>query len=124
MLQKRLFIKKHRLELRKNRIGKKIFGAPDRPRLNVYRSLKHIYVQVVDDTRGQTILGVSTLSEEIKDAIKGMKKTDQAKAVGKLLADKLIKKDIKTVVFDRNGLKYHGRIKALADASREAGLKF
>ena len=124
MKQKRLFIKKHRLDLRKARIRKDIFGTSEKPRLSVFRSLKHIYAQVVDDTQGKTILGVSTLSEDIKDAIKGKNRTEQSKAVGKLLADILIKKNIKTVVFDRNGLKYHGRVKALADASREAGLKF
>lgn len=124
MKQKRLFIKDHRLQQRKKRIRKNIFGTSERPRLSVFRSLKHIYAQVVDDSQGKTILGVSTLSEEIKDKIKGMKKVEQSKAVGKLLADALIKKNVKEVVFDRNGLKYHGRVKALADASREAGLKF
>ena len=111
-------------ERRKLRIRRKISGTAEQPRLSVFRSAKHIYAQVVDDASGKTLAHVSTLSKEVRDAIKESKKTDAAKAVGSAVAKALLAKGVKRIVFDRNGYMYHGRIKALADAAREAGLKF
>jgi large subunit ribosomal protein L18 len=105
------------------RIRKKINGTAEAPRLAVFRSNKQIYVQVVDDLKGVTILSASSREKEVA-AQTGVKKTDQAKLVGKLLAEKCREKGIETVVFDRSGYKYHGRVKSLADAAREGGLKF
>lgn len=105
------------------RIRKKINGTAEAPRLAVYRSNKQIYVQVVDDLKGETILSASSKEKELA-AQTGIKKTEQAKLVGKLLAAKCKEKGIEKVVFDRSGYKYHGRIKSLADAAREGGLKF
>jgi large subunit ribosomal protein L18 len=95
-------------------------GTAVRPRLNVYRSLNHIYAQIVDDSKGETLLSASTLSAKIKAG----GNVAAAKEVGKLVAERAIEKGIKRVVFDRGGYLYHGRIKALADAAREAGLEF
>ena len=108
---------------RKKRIKKKIAGG-ERLRLSVFRSSKHIYVQIVDDGKGQTLAAASTLSGELKDQLSGLKKTDAAKAVGKLLAAKAKAQGIDKVVFDRNGFLYHGRVKAVADSCREHGLNF
>jgi large subunit ribosomal protein L18 len=99
-------------------------GTPQRPRLNVFRSLRHIYAQVIDDSVGRTLLAVSTLDPEVRDQLKGLRKTEQAKLVGKTLAERAQQAGIKAVVFDRGGYKFHGRVKALADASREGGLDF
>ena len=107
---------------RKNRIRFKVSGNAERPRLSVYRSLNHIYAQVIDDATGKTLAAASTLSPELKDG-KG-KKRDLAKEVGKLVAKKCQVAQIAAVVFDRNGFNYHGRIAAVADGAREAGLKF
>lgn len=112
---------KERLK-RHDRIRKKISGTSERPRLCVYRSLKHIYVQIVDDSTGNTLVAASTLDKELKDIYGG--NTQAAEAVGKLAAQKAIEKGIVDVVFDRGGYLYHGRIKALADAARSAGLNF
>ncbi|MGZ5967255.1 MAG: 50S ribosomal protein L18 [Polyangiales bacterium] len=111
-------------ERRKLRVRKKISGDQERPRLSVFRSSKHIYAQIVDDTKGGTLAHASTLSKELKGKLDGKNKTDEAKAVGKLLGEIAKKKGITKVAFDRNGFIYHGRIKALADAAREAGLQF
>lgn len=111
-------------ERRKLRIRKKISGTPDRLRMSVFRSAKHIYVQVVDDVGGQTLATASTLSKELKGKLEGKDKTAEAKAVGKLIGEICKTKGIAKVAFDRNGFIYHGRIKALADAAREAGLQF
>lgn len=105
------------------RIRKKINGTAEAPRLAVYRSNKQIYVQVVDDLNGLTLLSASSREKEIV-AQTGIKKIEQAKLVGKLLATKCKEKGIEKVVFDRSGYKYHGRVKSLADAAREGGLKF
>ena len=105
------------------RIRKKIQGTADLPRIAVYRSNKQIYVQVVDDLNKVTLLSTSSKEKEIADTTK-IKKTEQAKLVGKLLASKCKEKGIENVVFDRSGYKYHGRVKSLADAAREGGLKF
>ena len=111
-------------ERRKFRIRRKIEGTSERPRLSIFRSSKHIYAQVVDDTLGTTLAHVSTLTKDLKAGASEANKTDAAKAVGTSLAKVLLGKGIDKVVFDRNGYLYHGRIRALADAAREAGLKF
>lgn len=108
---------------RKQRIKKKVAHA-DRLRLSVFRSTKHIYAQIIDDGKGQTVAAASTLSGELKDQLSGLKKVDAAKAVGKLLAAKAKAAGIAKVVFDRNGFLYHGRVKAVADSCREHGLDF
>ena len=105
------------------RIRKKLSGTTESPRLTVYRSNKHIYVQVVDDLNGDTLLSACSKEKEIAD-VTGIKKTEQAKLVGKLLATKCKEKGVEKVVFDRSGYKYHGRLKSLAEAAREGGLKF
>ena len=105
------------------RIRKKINGTGDAPRLAVYRSNKQIYVQVIDDLKGVTLLSACSKEKEIA-AQTGIKKIDQAKLVGQLLATKCKEKGIEKVVFDRSGYKYHGRVKSLAEAAREGGLKF
>jgi large subunit ribosomal protein L18 len=116
-------LKKHHLRARRKvTIRKKVEGSAERPRLSVYRSLNHIYAQVIDDISGKTIASASTLSPELKDG-KGKKK-DQAKEVGKLVAKKCQDAKIAAVVFDRNGFMYHGRIAAVAEGAREGGLKF
>lgn len=109
---------------RKYRVRKNIFGTASVPRLSIFRSLKHIYAQVIDDEEGSTILSASTLTKEIKDKVKGITKKEQAKIVGEFMAGELLKKGIGEVVFDRSGYKYHGRVKELADAARKGGLKF
>ncbi|RJP71684.1 MAG: 50S ribosomal protein L18 [Ignavibacteriales bacterium] len=109
----------------KFRIRKKIFGTPERPRMTVYRSLSQIYVQLVDDINGKTLISASTLSKEVVDQVKSAKgKTSKSKLVGTLVAKKAVEGGISNVIFDRNGYKYHGRVKALADSARENGLKF
>ena len=116
-------MKKQELRLRrKHSIRKKVEGATGRPRLSVYRSLNHIYAQVIDDVSGKTLAAASTLSPELKDG-KGKKK-ELAKEVGKLVAKKCQDAKIEAVVFDRNGFMYHGRIAAVAEGAREGGLKF
>jgi large subunit ribosomal protein L18 len=107
----------------KMRIRKQISGTNEKPRMSVFRSNKGIYVQLIDDLAGQTLLAVSSKMKEVADQ-KDVNKTEQAKLVGKLVAEKAIEKGIQNVVFDRNGYLYHGRIKSLADAAREGGLKF
>ncbi|WP_026486955.1 50S ribosomal protein L18 [Caldanaerobius polysaccharolyticus] len=121
-----MIIKVDRNEARKKRhlrIRKKISGTPDRPRLCVYKSLKHIYAQLIDDTQGKTLVYVSTLAPELRGKVKGCN-INSAKAVGELLAKKALEKGIKKVVFDRSGYVYHGKVKELADAARSAGLEF
>ena len=110
---------------RHERVRKTLSGTPARPRLNVFRSLIHIYAQVIDDTTGHTLVSASSLEKEIS-SLNGSEttKTKRAIAVGKLVAERALAAGITEVVFDRGGYKYHGRVKALADASREAGLKF
>ncbi len=109
----------------KFRIRKKIFGTPERPRMTVYRSLSQIYIQLIDDVNGKTLVSASTLSKEVVDQVKSAKgKISKSKLVGGLIAKKAAEGGISTVVFDRNGYKYHGRVKALADSARENGLKF
>jgi len=109
---------------RKARIRKKVSGTSERPRLTVYRSLNHIYAQVVDDTTGRTVASASTLSKGLKAEVKEDGKTDAAKKVGAAVAKAALEKGVHQVVFDRNGFDYHGRIAAVAQAAREGGLKF
>ncbi|MBV1816811.1 50S ribosomal protein L18 [Anaerosalibacter bizertensis] len=106
------------------RARQKLTGTPERPRLNVYRSLDHIYAQIIDDTVGNTIVSASTLDKELKDKLDKTSNKEAAKLVGELVAKRAQEKGIKEVVFDRGGYIYHGRVKELADAAREAGLKF
>jgi len=104
---------------------KRILGTTERPRLVVYRSLKYIYGQIVDDTQQKTLIGASNLSKELRDKVKKAgSKTEASQIVGEYLAKKALEKNIKKVVFDRNGYKYHGRVKALADGARKGGLEF
>ena len=103
---------------------KHISGSATVPRLNVFRSLKHIYAQIIDDQDGRTLVSSSSLDAEIRDQLSGKSKTEQAKVVGKRLAEKALSSGVKRVVFDRSGYLYHGRVQALADASREGGLQF
>lgn len=109
---------------RKRRIRKRVHGAQDRPRLSVFRSTSHIYAQVIDDTAGRTLVGVSTLTKEIRDQLTDLKKREQAEKVGLELAKRCKELKIEQVVFDRNGYRYHGRISALAEGARKGGLKF
>lgn len=109
---------------RHKRIRKRVQGTGAKPRLSVYKSLNHIYVQLIDDLAGKTILSASTLEKEINTAVKHGGNIDAAKKVGMSIAKKALNKQITDVVFDRGGYKYHGCIKALADAAREQGLKF
>lgn len=107
----------------RRRIRKKIHGTAEKPRLSVFRSNKHIYVQLIDDNKGVTLVSACSREKKIADSA-GIKKTEQAARVGKLLASKCKDKGIEQVVFDRGGYKYHGRVRSLADAAREGGLKF
>ena len=109
---------------RKVSIRKRVSGTAERPRLSVFRSSKHIYAQVIDDVAQKTLATASTLDEAVKPTLSGLKKSDRAKKVGTAIAEKCKSKGIEKVVFDRNGFIYHGRVMALADAAREAGLKF
>ena len=106
------------------RIRARVQGTEARPRLNVFRSLTHVYAQVIDDTKGITLVSASSLDEEIKKVAEGKKKTDVSKLVGALVAKRAKEKGVTMVAFDRGGFKYHGRVKALAEAVREQGLKF
>lgn len=109
---------------RHQRVRKKVQGTPERPRLNVYRSVAEIYAQVIDDEAGQTLTSASTIDQELRARMEGLKKTEQARLVGETIAKRTLEKGITKVVFDRGGFKYIGRIKALADAAREGGLEF
>jgi large subunit ribosomal protein L18 len=109
---------------RQVRVRRKVRGTGERPRLCILRSAKHIYAQIIEDTTGTTLVSASTLCKEVSEGLKGTGNVDAAKAVGVAVAKKALAKDIKEVVFDRNGFLYHGRIKGLADAAREAGLTF
>ena len=116
---------RNEIRLRKHiRVRKKITGIAERPRMNVFRSLNNIYVQIIDDTTGNTLVSASTLDAALKGKVTSGGNKEAAKEVGKLIASKAIDKGIKRVVFDRGGYIYHGRVKELADAAREAGLDF
>ncbi len=109
---------------RERRVRGKISGTESRPRLSVFRTARHIYVQAIADDLGKTLIAASTLSEELKNELADVKKGEAAKKVGGLVAKRLLEKGISEVVFDRGRFLYHGRVKALADGAREAGLKF
>jgi large subunit ribosomal protein L18 len=116
---------------RKKRVRKKMFGYPERPRVSVFRSHKHIYAQIINDVEGHTLVALSSLSPEVRAKVEELKgkgevkgKVDVARLVGRMLAEKAKEKGITKVVFDRGGYKYHGRVKALAEGLREGGLEF
>ncbi|MBN1959530.1 MAG: 50S ribosomal protein L18 [Deltaproteobacteria bacterium] len=110
-------------ERRHVRIRKKVFGTSERPRFNIFRSAKHIYAQIIDDVNGNTLVSSSTMSKSLRGQVTG-KKVEQAKAIGMAVAEACKAKNIETVVFDRGGYRYHGRVKAIAEGAREGGLKF
>ena len=109
---------------RHDRLRKKVSGTADRPRLSVFRSLSHIYVQVIDDVEGKTLLAASDMEPTVKTKVAGKKKSDVATAIGELVATRAKVQGIKQVVFDRGGFLFHGRVKALAEAARAGGLEF
>src|SRR5688572_10844924 len=108
---------------RKERIRKKLSGTPERPRLTVFRSAKHIYAQAIDDTTNTVLASASDLEETLAKSLTGKKKKERAEAIGQAVAKKLLAKNISAVVFDRNGFIYHGRVSAVADGARKGGLK-
>ena len=116
--------KRRRFFRRKIRVRKKVTGSTSRPRLHVFRSNAHIYAQIIDDTQGRTLASASSREKSIKDTVSTCGSNEAAKAVGKQLAERAKAANITTVVFDRGGFIFHGRVKALADSAREAGLKF
>ena len=109
---------------RKTRVRSRVKGSSERPRLNVFRSLKHIYAQAIEDATGKTLVSASTLSPELKGSFRSAGNVEAAKKVGELIAKKCLEKGIQKVVFDRNGYLYHGRVKALGEAARASGLVF
>ena len=117
------FKKRARLK-RKKRIRKKVVGTEIRPRLCVFRSTRHIYAQIIDDAKGQTLAAASTLEKAVKGSSEIENKMNAATLVGKLLAERAVGKGVKQIVFDRNGFLYHGRVKAVSDGARESGLEF
>ena len=106
------------------RVRKNLAGTSERPRLNVFRSLSGIYAQVIDDQTGRTLISASSVDRELREKLKGMKKAEQAKLIGQTLAERAKSKGIESVVFDRGGYRYIGRVKAFADGAREGGLQF
>src|SRR6266540_2384417 len=106
------------------RVRKNLAGTADRPRLNVFRSVSAIYAQVIDDQSGRTLVSASTVDHELRERVKGLKKAEQAKMIGQAVAERAKSKGIQSVVFDRGGYRYIGRVKALADGAREGGLQF
>lgn len=111
-------------EKRHTRVRGRVSGSSERPRLNVFRSARHIYAQVIDDTVGYTLAAASTLDAELRDSLKELKKVDEAKQVGRLVAERAKAKGVEKVVFDRGGWLYHGRVRSLAEGAREGGLDF
>lgn len=109
---------------RHNRIRMKLSGTPERPRLNVFRSLHHIYAQIIDDVAGHTLVSASTIDKQLADQLQDKSKKEQATIIGKAIAERTLAMGINQVVFDRGGYRYHGRVKALADGAREGGLQF
>ena len=116
--------KKQRLQTRKKRVRAKISGTPERPRLSVYKSNANIYAQIIDDVNGLTLASANTLQSDIADGLESKSNIDAASKVGEAIAKRAIDAGITEVAFDRNGNLYHGKVKALAEAAREAGLKF
>ena len=113
---------KHRVRIRHARVRKRVSGTAERPRLAVFRSSQHVYAQIIDDVQGVTLAAASSLDSEVKTGSEGRNKTSTSRVVGDLVAKRAAEKGIKSVVFDRGGNKYHGRVKALAEAAREGGL--
>jgi large subunit ribosomal protein L18 len=109
---------------RHRRVRKTVSGTSERPRLNVFRSLRHIYAQIINDEIGHTLVSASSSEVEVRKQVEGLNKTDQARVVGQLLAERALAKGVSQVIFDRGGYKYHGRVRALAEGSREGGLEF
>lgn len=109
---------------RHKRVRKKVYGTTERPRLAVFRSNRYIYAQLINDEKGETICAASSLEKNLRETLSSTKDKEAAAAVGKLIAERALKKGIKKVVFDRGGYNYHGRVKILAEATREAGLEF
>jgi large subunit ribosomal protein L18 len=109
---------------RHQRVRQRVVGTPEQPRLNVFRSLKHIYAQVIDDSQGRTLVSASTVEPDLHKKVAGKTKTEQAAIVGQAIAERAQKAGLKKIVFDRGGYKYHGRVKSLAEAAREGGLDF
>jgi large subunit ribosomal protein L18 len=120
----RIKIKRQARIHRHARIRTIVNGTGNKPRLSVFRSLNHIYTQIIDDSKGHTLVSVSTLEKEVRSTLNGKKKTEKAELIGNLVAKRALEKGIKSIVFDRGGYNYHGRIKALAEAARKAGLEF
>lgn len=110
--------------LRHKRVRRRVAGTPARPRLAVYRSLRHIYAQLIDDTAKRTLASASTIDTELRAQMNGLKKKEQARLVGKTIALRALRVNVKQIAFDRGGFGYHGRIKELADGAREGGLEF
>ena len=118
-------VRKTRRQVRHKRVRRKVFGSSERPRMAVFRSLNNIYVQIIDDAQGHTLVAASSLDPDVRGQINGGKpKSEVAALVGSVIAERALDKGIKSVVFDRGGFKYHGRAKALADAARKGGLVF
>jgi large subunit ribosomal protein L18 len=114
-----------RWKKKKASIRKRVTGTPERPRLTIYRSAKHVYAQIIDDTSGKTLVSASTISKDLREELKAVKsEMEVCKLVGKYTAKRALEKKIQNVVYDRNGYLYHGRVKAVADGAREGGLKF
>ncbi len=114
-----------RARIRRHRsVRRKVRGTPERPRLNVFRSLHHMYAQIIDDAAGRTLISASTVDKDITSMCNGCKKSEQARIVGRVLAERALAKGVTTVVFDRGGYQYHGRVKELAEGAREGGLTF
>lgn len=111
-------------ERRHRRVRMRVVGTPDRPRLNVFRSLKHMRAQVIDDEAGQTLASASTLDVDLQSRLEGLGKSEQARLVGELVAERALARGIEKVVFDRGGYRYHGRVRSLAEGARSGGLQF
>lgn len=109
---------------RHRRVRRKVQGTCERPRLNVFRSLRHSYAQIIDDSSGKTLVSASSLVRDVRSMCEGLGKTETARVVGRVLAERALARGVTQVVFDRGGYKYHGRVKALAEAAREGGLTF
>jgi large subunit ribosomal protein L18 len=120
----RLEAKKKGRLARKTRVRKRLSGSPERPRLTVFKSLKHIYAQIIDDATGVTLVAASSMGRDVREGLKATGTVETARVVGLAIGRKALSRDISKVVFDRNGYPYHGKVKALADAAREAGLQF
>ncbi len=120
----RIKLKNVRHARRDRRVRKNISGTPGRPRLTVFRSLNHIYAQIIDDVAATTLVSASTIDKDVREKAAGLTKTEESRLVGTLLAERAKAANVTKVAFDRNGFLYHGRVKALADSAREAGLDF